>query len=300
MTHRQIEAFRAVMLAGTMVGAADQLHVSQPAVSRLVADLERDLGYALFHRQRGRLVPSEEAGALFREVERAFVGLERIAAVARAIGDCQVGHLRVVAMPIFGCGFLPHVVATFCQGRSDISVTLELRPRVRVLEWIAAQQFDVGLATLPVDDPAVAVRPFAEEHAVCILPTTHALAALTVIEAGDLHGQTLIGFPRETSIRSMVDAMLAAARVTVHCLIETRTAEAVRGLVAAGAGIALVSRFALFGLDDPRLAVRPFTPPLPIRSGLLLPTGRPPSRLTDRFASHVAAHYAAQVPATGA
>ena len=78
---RQIEAFRAVMLTGSMTIAAEFLRVTQPAVSRLVKDLEKHLKFRLFRRQGNRLIPTHEATILFAEVDRFYVGLDRIAKI---------------------------------------------------------------------------------------------------------------------------------------------------------------------------------------------------------------------------
>ena len=84
-THRQIEVFRAVMATGHVTQAADRLGSSQPTLSRELARLEASLGMALFDRVRGRLRPTVRAMALLEEVERSFIGLDRIAATAAAL-----------------------------------------------------------------------------------------------------------------------------------------------------------------------------------------------------------------------
>lgn len=83
---RQLEAFRATMLAGTISGAAVLLGVSQPAVSRLIARLEKELKLTLFDRTKGRLGPTVEAQILYDQIERTFVSVEKIRAVAADIG----------------------------------------------------------------------------------------------------------------------------------------------------------------------------------------------------------------------
>ena len=87
--HRQIEAFRFVMMSGTTTEAATLMSVSQPAISRLISDLEAELNIRLFDRFRGRLVPTEEARRFFHGVERYFVGLDELAQVVR-IGRADV------------------------------------------------------------------------------------------------------------------------------------------------------------------------------------------------------------------
>ena len=100
LKHRQVEAFRAVIISGSMSTAADILGITQPAVSRLIRDLEYETRLDLFERSGGRLVATGDAMALYREVDRSFVGLERIAGLARDLRERRGGSLRVAALPV--------------------------------------------------------------------------------------------------------------------------------------------------------------------------------------------------------
>ena len=113
MTFRALEAFRAIVLTGSVTNAASMLHISQPAVTRLIRDLEADLQFPLFQRRKGRLFATSEGLALFEEVSRSFVGLDRIAQVANHIRQSRVGHLQLATMPALINGFLPRVVNQF-------------------------------------------------------------------------------------------------------------------------------------------------------------------------------------------
>ncbi|MGF6872689.1 DNA-binding MarR family transcriptional regulator [Paraburkholderia sp. MM5477-R1] len=119
---RQIEAFRAVMQAGSTTGAAEELHTSQSNVSRLITQLEADTRLVLFERSGGRLSPKPEAKALFREVERVFVGLTRLAYAADSIRNLGSGRLRIASIPGIGMSFLPRVVQRFRRSRPDVTV----------------------------------------------------------------------------------------------------------------------------------------------------------------------------------
>src|SRR5690554_4213192 len=92
---RQIEGFLAVMEAGTVVGAAGILHISQPAVSKLLAYLEADIGMQLFDRQRGRLVPTRQGLQLHDEVLRVFGGLNQVERAVAAIRREDRRQLRI-------------------------------------------------------------------------------------------------------------------------------------------------------------------------------------------------------------
>src|SRR4051812_27383298 len=121
---RQIEAFRTVIVTGGISNAARALNITQPAVSRLIQDLQYALGLTLFAKRGSRLVPTNEALSLYREVERQFVGLERIENAARNLREGRAGSLRVAALPAFNVGFLQRVVGAYLAQRPDLEIAL--------------------------------------------------------------------------------------------------------------------------------------------------------------------------------
>lgn len=101
MNIRQLEVFRAVMRDGTITAAANSLGISQPAVSKLLAYLEDQLGYPLFDRIGGRLVPTTDAHILYGDAHRVFRQLEALSSLARDVGANRVGLLRIgVSLPL--------------------------------------------------------------------------------------------------------------------------------------------------------------------------------------------------------
>ncbi|TXL80367.1 LysR family transcriptional regulator [Vineibacter terrae] len=110
---RQIEAFQAVIEAGTFSRAAARLRVSQPTISKLIGALERTLGYALFERAAGRIVPTAAALVLHREVQRAWVGIERLTSVAQALRTAAPARLVIGCSPMLAMGFVPQLLALF-------------------------------------------------------------------------------------------------------------------------------------------------------------------------------------------
>ena len=127
LSHRQIEAFRAIIESGSVTAAADLLFLTQPSVSRLLADLEAELGFALFARIGRSLTPTPEADALYEEVRRSFVGLQEISRVADDIRQYRSGSLKIAAMPALGLQFLPGAIADFTAERPGIAVSLRVR-----------------------------------------------------------------------------------------------------------------------------------------------------------------------------
>src|SRR5258708_24016678 len=117
----QVEAFRAMMLTGSVTEAAKLMAVTQPAVSRLLRDFQALLKTELFERRGSGLVPTAAATALYMEVERSFVGLERITAAAEEIRSRRTGTLRIAALPALSNGYLPRLAGGIPKDRPNLN-----------------------------------------------------------------------------------------------------------------------------------------------------------------------------------
>ena len=146
MNFRQLEIFRAVMISGSASRAADLLQITQPAISRSVADLEQALGFMLFDRVRGRLVPTPEGQLFFRDVSASFIGLDRLRSAAARIRDFGSGSIRIASLAALGSTVVPRAIRTFRDRNPQIAITLQIVSSSLVRELVANQQFDVGLA----------------------------------------------------------------------------------------------------------------------------------------------------------
>jgi DNA-binding transcriptional LysR family regulator len=136
MNLRRLQAFRAVFESGSVTAAAQRLHMTQPAVSRLIGDLEKELGLALFARQRQRLVPTEEGRSFFREAERALAAVDQVVDIARDIRTLQGAHLRVVTLISAAFGILPGAMKALIATHPRIRVSLEIKDIRDIADWV--------------------------------------------------------------------------------------------------------------------------------------------------------------------
>ncbi|PSJ42754.1 LysR family transcriptional regulator [Zobellella taiwanensis] len=283
LSYRQVEAFRAVMIAGTTTGAAELLYISQPAVSRLLNDFEATVNVKLFERHHKRLAPTPEALLLFEEVERSFIGIDRLATMAEELRDFQRGSLKVAAMPAIALGFLPRVMQKFSDSHQGVSHTLQVRSSQQVADWIATQHFDVGIGAINVVDPALSVEVLGEAALVCALPARHPLAKKAVIVPEDLRDQPFISLGPEQSVRYKVDEAFEQARVSRQLVFDTQLSHVACSFVDAGAGVALVDPITALHFPSANLVFRPFEPWISFSYHLLFPASRPRSRITQEF-----------------
>lgn len=284
LTHRQLEAFRAVIETGKVTTAADVLRTTQPSISKMIADLEHAAGFVLFERRGRRVVPTSEALALYEEVERSFVGMSEISRVIEDIRDFRRGSLLVAGMPALALKLLPDVIAEFIAEEPGITVSLRARSSQAVLQHLASQQFDLGFAALDNDHPAVLRRPIFTAPMMAVLPVGHELISKTVLEPADFDQQPFIALGAEIGTRSETDLFLSKCNARPRIVAEAQLSASICELVAAGAGISIVepvtaTNFANAG----RVAMRPLSPEQPFRYDLLLPALRQPSRVASRF-----------------
>jgi DNA-binding transcriptional LysR family regulator len=279
---KQIEAFRAVMVTGTTLGAGRLLHLSQPAVSRLVGSLEQAAGRKLFERKQGRLRPTQHAEALLEEVEKTFAGLDRVASLLRSDQGAEVSHLRIVATTPLGHGVLPQALARFRAEHPQTTVSLHVVVRRELRAEFDRQQFEVALSTYPLDYPDDASDALADTEAVCVLPRRHRLARREVVTPADLAQEHFIAMPIETGARQKTDVLFSRLGVTRRVMSEAQNGTLICQMVAAGMGVSIVDPFSahVFARD---LVRKPLRPTISHHFRFFYPLQRPRSPLIADF-----------------
>ncbi len=286
---RQIEAFRTVIVTGGITSAARALHISQPAVTRLIHDLQYALGLTLFERRGTRLVPTNEALSLYREVERQFVGLDRIESAARQLREGEAGRLRIAALPTFNVGFLPRIVGAFLKEKPGLEVSIYGSISSQVMEWVASGFCDVGFAQSPLDFPNIEVEAMAPVPGLAVIPEGHRLAGKEVLEPQDFADDPFVLLEQSTPMRYYTDAVFAAARISRRSRVETPLSMIACSLVAAGAGLSIVDPFTAAEYHGRGVVARRFRPSIHYDVGVVWGAGRLRSTLALGFVQKVKA-----------
>ena len=286
MNFRQIEAFRTVMASGSVTGAAQLMSISQPAVSRLLGDLERNVGFPLFRKRGRNLVATEEGVSLYKEVKRSFVGLEDLKSTAEAIRHCRTGTLNLVTMPGLAARVLPELVAAFSATHSDVGVWLEVLPRSEALVAITTDQYDVCIASGPIEDKELSADRLCRLQAYCVLPANHPLTVKQSIRPEDLEGERFISLARDSLFRYQAMMLLEQHKVNCRLDIQARTADAIYGMVESGLGVSIVGPELPTSMNGSQLVFRPLQPAMHIDIMLITRANLPTSRLGRRFYEH--------------
>lgn len=283
MNFRQIEAFRAVIISGTVSRAAELMGVTQPNVSRLVGELEQGVGFALFDRVKGRLIPTPEGQAFYRDVDASFKGLDLLRSSAARIRDFGSGQIRVASLAAAGSTIVPRAVKRFRETYPGAIVTLNIMSSASVRNHVIDGDFDLGIAADEVDLSGVEHQVFGSFPALCAIPPGHPLVKRDIVRPEDFHDVDYIALSAEDRARLQFERYCAEVGSKPNLVIETPFAITACALALEGIGLAIVNPLAIDGFALRGLTFRPFEPSVYFKSYLLFRPDMQKARLVREF-----------------
>jgi DNA-binding transcriptional LysR family regulator len=281
---RHLRAFRAVMSTGSTVGAARALGVSQPSVSRLLAEMEAAQGESLFTRANGRLAARPVAEVLLADVERALNAVDGVIGGAGGRGmSLGIAAPGGIMSAVFGPA-LRRLMDEF----PDLRILTEIMSYHDTLNAVAMGRVDVGLVKAPVDHPGLVSIPLVTVGTEVVSLPDHRLSRLDEVPPSALVGVPLILLGRHRPFRVQLEDVLLRAGVTPNVVIETHAVSVACGFVAQGLGITVANALLARTESRGRLASRPFL--ADIKHSFCLVHARNPVRqqLIGKLAGNVA------------
>lgn len=282
MQHRQIQSFRAVMQYGSITAAAQALGITQPAVSRLISDLEHSIAFSLFERRGSKLLPTPDALELYNEVERMYYGLDRLEQVATEIRQLRRAGLRVATMPMIAFRILPTVLSEFVRAFEGVRVTHCVRISARIVDLVSSRQYDLGIAQSHGARQDVEVLASFRTHCVCVMAPTHPLAGREVLTPRDLDGVPMVALTRDSETSKHVTGAFDEAGCKQDVVVESQPSFAACALAASDLGVAIVDPLTPITFGDALVRI-PFEPRLPFDFHILKPAGLTLSRAGALF-----------------
>jgi len=283
MKLRLIEAYKAMIEFGTVTAAAHSLKISQPAMTKLIAQLQVELDLVLFEQRGGRLIPTAEARALEGSMERAWHGVIELTEAAREVKHMRRGHLSVVASPTFAQTIMAEFVAQFSKRSNRLTVTLHSQSSPRVIDWTADGQADIGVSMILAPRSGVQIERLGSLAGVCVLPIGHELALKKLIEPDDLRNQPFISLAEIDGSRSRVEAAFEGQAIDRDISLTTPQSAVALALVTHGAGVAIIDEATASIADQTKVVIRPFAPAIEFDVYLYHPANKVPSQVQERF-----------------
>lgn len=287
MKLRQLEILRALVRHRTTVAAAEELALSQPAVSNALRAMETGVGFRLFERINNRLFPTAEAMAIYKESEALFALHARLASQVRDLRETRAGRLALAATPPLGYGLIPPVLARFLRERPRTRVAFDVRRYEGVVEALLSRVAELGFALGAPSHPGIRHEVLHTGEMVCVLPPDHPLAERPVVTAAELAQVPFIGLEAGTRLGEAVRASFAEAGAPFRPVAEVRYCNTACVLAAVGVGAAVVDPFSPRQGRGQDLVTRPFAPRTPVVSCVLWSEAEPLSRLARAFLEEV-------------
>lgn len=277
-----IALLHAVMQSQTLTEAAQRMHISQPAVSKQIKQLQQDLGFALFERQGHKLVPTFEARAMLDQVRRVNASLDVLNRLASDLGNERRGHVQIGCIASVASHLLPAALQQVLQGESNAIVTVHTGNTSQVVEWVLTQQVDLGIALNVRGSDDLGFTHLVDWQLAALMPSAHPLARKRQLKPRDLAGGPVIAVELPQlewpdpevpawdegldTVRVRVDASGVACR-----------------MVEAGLGIAVADSLTVAAFARPPLVRRAIVHPVQTSIGFYRPKYRPRSRMLDEL-----------------
>jgi DNA-binding transcriptional LysR family regulator len=245
LTLRQIEVIRAVMLTGTIAGAARLLNVAAPGLSRLMKHTEDSLCVKLFSRRGGRFVPAPEARPIIAQINELHRNLENLQFAIGALERGEGAEFKFGATPSIGHGMAPLAVGDLRRRYPDLSVDLDVLKIEDPIDFLLLGRGEVVAMNSRLEHPAITFEPLAQGQLFCIVADEHPLASRTRVTAAEIARHPLIGIEPRDPYGQIVVRLFERASVSYRVPIKARFGVTVCALVRQNLGIAVIDEFTL-------------------------------------------------------
>jgi LysR family carnitine catabolism transcriptional activator len=271
---RHIEAFLAVARCGSFTRAADELHVSQPALTVQIRQLEAALGVRLFDRNNRTVGLTQPGRELVAPFERVLLDIRSIVAGAHDFAAHRRGVVTVACLPSIAAELLPRAIADLATRHQGITVRVRDVVAARVLELVKSGEVDFGLGSAGRVDHELTDRPLLSDRLAAFVHKGHALADKHHVTLREVAGYPLILTGPDSSIRELVERVLEREHVSVTVAQEATYMTTALGMAAAGLGIAILPHAAIASAPAVVRRVSIRSPALNRRIGIITKSGR--------------------------
>lgn len=266
MRLRHIELFQAILQTGSLTAAAELLHISQPAASKILKHAEQQLGFALFDRVRGKLQPTAEARVLQQQTERLAIDLQNLRRLADSLGRGEECALRLICTPALAQALLPQTLRTWRERFPRTVCQLATQHTAEIVEALLLREADLALTSQAVEHPGLSSRLLAEGR-------MHVIAPPGWWQPDELHGplrlqalagKALIGIDARDALGSLLRGHIEELDPPPRVVTWVQTYQLARQLVSAGQGVALVDPFTALATTGGEVQTRLLEPAISV------------------------------------
>jgi DNA-binding transcriptional LysR family regulator len=245
LTLRQIEVIRAIMVTGSIAGAARLLNVSAPGLSRLMKYSEDSLGIRLFDRRGGRYVPTPQARNIFNLLDSVHRKIEDLQSAVADLGTGRDQELRIASVPSIANVVLPRAVGRLRRRYPDLGLNISILKIEEAIDYLLLGRGEMVAMSSNFEHPLISFETLAVGRLVCIVAENSPLAARERITPPEMAAHPLIGIDPKDPYGAIMADMFARSGIDYRMNIKARFGSTVCSLVAEGLGIAIIDEFTI-------------------------------------------------------
>jgi DNA-binding transcriptional LysR family regulator len=288
MNLRHIEVFHAVYVNGSVSAAARALNVSQPSVSNVLRHAESRIGFALFTRAKGRLVPTDEAHTLFVEVAEIYDRVGSLRQTAKNLVHASDGHIRIGVLPGFGIDVAPLAVAAFRRTHPKVSFDIQTLHHADIPRILQERHCDLAIAYENAGHHKLDYQEIGRRELVLLYRKVDQPDALPRLGLNVLEDRDFISLAHSGPLGTLFSREVARLNLDIRETVTISTMYVAAALVRQGVGVAVVDDFTARVCVADDMDYRPFDPPISFGVYSVSLADRPMSRLTRSFTTLLA------------
>ncbi len=293
MRIRHIEVFHAVYSSGSVTQAARILNVSQPSVSKVLGHAEVQLGFELFKRVSGRLVPTPEAERLYDHVQRLFDEIGVVRRVANNLRNLGDGKIRIASTPAMGMDLVPQMVADYIRHHPGVFFEIETLHYSEIAAALNESRIDIALAFDPPASPSITEIPMGTGQFVFIEPPGFSSNLQTPIDLNQLADLPFVRLNNRGPLGQILDNYLEESDASLNVVAATETYHIAKSLVAHGLGVSIVDEITARSGEHLPVSIAPLKLPLTFQVSLLHLQHAPTSQAVNSFVEYARGQIAA-------
>ena len=240
LTLRQIEVIRAIMITGTIAGAAKLLNVSAPGISRLMKHTEPSLRLKLFERRQGRYVPTPEAKDIFEQINGVYRKVDDLHSMLARIERGGDVEFKLGSVPSICHVMVPRAIERLRRKHPDLRIDINILKIEEALDYLLLGKGEIVAMSYKLDHPGLDFMPLAMGELLCIVPQGHPLAGYSSISAREIVQHQLIGIDPNDPYGRIMSEIFQRQGLHYDMAIKARFGTTVCSLVRAGLGIAII------------------------------------------------------------
>lgn len=247
MNLRQLQLFVTVAEQKSMTEAANQLYMTQPAVSQTIADLETELGVKLFDRVRRSLLLTEPGHIFFAYSKKMLLLLEEAKGAMNDFKQMKTGKLHIGTSTTVGIYLLPEIISSFKSKHTDVDISFMINNTKVIEDHIVNHQIDIGIVEGITESNDLVVVPYMEDELVLVCSSDHhwVKAGVKSIQIEQIQAEPIVFREEGSGTRNVIERLFLQHQLTVSPSHVLNNTEAIKRIVAANIGVAFLSKAAV-------------------------------------------------------